>query len=73
MNKEEVLMCNAKETLEIANKCIEKLNDIMKQLTLIGYKYELALDEIDSSTLDSTDKHYKLNAILMKDLSNEER
>lgn len=73
MNKEELLMCNARETLEIANKCIQKLDDILNQISFLGYKCELDLETIDSSTLDSNNQHHKLNAILMKDLSNEKR
>lgn len=73
MSKEELLMCNARETLEIANKCIQKLDDILNQISFLGYKCELDLETIDSSILDSNNQHHKLNAILMKDISNEKR
>lgn len=67
MNKEELLMCNAKETLEIANKCIEKLNNIMEEFTHYGYKYDIELESIDCSTVETQRKKYILKASVMKD------
>ncbi len=69
MNKEELLMYNAKETLEIINKGIEKLNSIMEEITRYGYKYDLELEDIDCSTVSSKKQYHRLNAILTKDLS----
>lgn len=69
MNKEELLMNNAKETLEIINNNIKKLNSIMEEITHYGYKYDLELESIDCSTIISIKKLYKLNAILTKDFT----
>lgn len=71
MNKEELLRHKAEKTLEIINKGISELNNIMEGFTNIGYEYEMELENIDCSTLELKKQCYKLSVILTKNISNE--